>query len=187
MASSYNTGAEPGLFLPTTELFDVGDLEQAGVNNELFKELLIRISQASNTSNLALNLKDTGYYVIEEFVNGQVFFKNPALSSTTAQVPSFRQVFRKVINFGTLPNSGAANVAHGITIDDNTTFTRIYGTASDVGVSKEYITLPYIDVSGTVAAGNIELRVDNTNVTITTTGDGTNFTFCYIILEYLKN
>lgn len=184
---SYNTGAEPGLFLPTTELFDVGDLQSAGVDNERFRKLLIRLSKSFNDSNLAVNLKDTGYYVEQEFINGQVFFANPALSSTTAQTPTFRQVFRKVINFGALPNAGATNVAHGITVDANTTFTRIYGTASDVGASKEYIPLPYVDVGGTVAAGNIELHVDATNVTITTTGNGTNFTVCYVILEYLKN
>ncbi|MDX1532856.1 MAG: hypothetical protein R3230_01465 [Nitrosopumilaceae archaeon] len=184
---AFNPGSEPGLFLPTTELFDVGDLEQAGVTNERFRELLIRLSQAFNDANLATNLKDTGYYVTQEFVCGQVYFPNPALSSTTAQTPAFRQVFRKVINFGALPNVGAPKtVAHNITFDANVSFTRIYGTATDP-VNFIALPLPYLNVGGTGFGGNIELFVNSTHVSIEASVNATAFTTCYVVLEYLKN
>lgn len=187
MAASFPDNVNPGLFLPTTEIFDVGDLQAAGVSSQRFKELLVRLSQASNDSNIVVNKKISGLYVEEEFVDGSLWFASPALTSTTPQVPEQRQEFRKVINFGALPNAATTSVAHGITVDGNTTFTHIYGTASDVGASKEYIPLPFVDVAGTVAAGNVELHVDDTNINITTTGDGTNFTVCYVVLEYIKN
>ncbi len=184
--ASFPDGVGPGLFLPTTEILDVQQFVTDNLTADQLQELLIRIVQAFNDVNQAVNLKDTGIYSEAEFVNGQVFFPNPTLSSLTAQAPTQRQVFRKVINSGALQNAGTTTVAHGITVDASTTFTRIYGAASDVGASKEYLPLPFVDVTGTVAAGNVELHVDGTNVLITTTGDGTNFTVSYVILEYIK-
>lgn len=174
---------DQGLFLPTTELFDIQRLRQEKISDEQLKEILIRIVQAFNDSNAAVNLKDTGVYSEEEYVNGQTFFPNTAFPTVQ------RAVFRKVVNFGALPNAAPKTVAHGITINafsqPDITFTRIYGCASDL-VAPYYIPIPFVDVSGTLAAGNIEIYVDNTNVVIETTGNGTNFTACYVVLEYIK-
>jgi hypothetical protein len=184
---SFADGVDTGLFLPTTEIIDTGyiyDIDNFSADQ--LKQILIRIVQAFNDSNTTMNLKDSAIYSLQEFVNGQIFFPNPALSSTTAQTPQFRQVFRKVFNIGALPNAATKTVAHGIPSSATNTFTRIYGAASDVGLTKQYIPLPFVDVSGMVAAGNTELSLDDTNIYVTTTGNGTNFTVCYIILEYLK-
>ena len=179
MAGSYPSNVGPGLFLPTTPMFDVGDLE----NMENMRELVIRLTQFVNTIAISTNLKDSSYYVLEEFVNGQVYFPNPALTSTTPQSPTMRQVFRKVIDFGALPNAGAKIVAHGIAPDATFTFTRIYATASDpVGLT--YIPIPY---ASTVAiANNVQLDVDAVNVTITTGINRTNYTRTFVVLEYIK-
>lgn len=164
-----------GLFLPTTPMFDVGDLKD--IDN--LKELVIRLTQSVNNISVAVNLKDTGYYVLEEYVNGQVFFQNPAATST---LPS-RQVFRKVIDFGALPNAAAKTVAHGIAPDATFTFTRIYATASDP-VNLLYIPIPY---ASTVAiANNVQLDVDAVNVTITTGINRIAFSRTFVILEYIK-
>jgi hypothetical protein len=165
-----------GLFLPTTPMFDVGDLKDI----ENLKELVIRLTQSVNNISVAVNLKDTGYYVLEEYVNGQSFFQNPTLTSTNSQIT--RQVFRKVIDFGALPN-GVKTVAHGIAPNATFSFTRIYATASDpIGLS--YIPIPY---ASTVAiANNVQLDVDAVNVTITTGINRTNYSKCFIILEYIK-
>lgn len=181
--ASFQDGVGPGLFLPTTEIFDVQTVRQKDFSKEQLQEFIVRVVQAFNDSNTAVNLKDTGIYSLEEFVNGQTFF-GTSLSGSQSNI--FRQVFRKVINFGSLPNVGTKSVAHGITIDDNVTFTRIYGTASDTSAPREYIPLPFVDVSGTVTAGSVELHLDGTNINITTTGNGTNFNVCYVVLEYLK-
>lgn len=184
---SFADGVDVGLFLPTTTVIDTGyinDIDQ--FTPDILKQILIRLVQAINDSNSTVNLKDSALYPLTEFVTGQLYFPDPTLSSTTSQLPSQRQTFRKVFSIGPLANAGTTTTPHGITVDGSTTFTRIYGVANDVGVTKEYIPLPYVDVTGTVVAGNIELRLDATNIYVTTTGNGSNFTICYVILEFLK-
>lgn len=181
MAKSYSEDVNPGLFIPTTSVFDIELMRKADVNSHEFKELLVRLYQNVNNIALALNQKDSGLYYQEEFVTGQVYFPNPSLSSTTQQQPTPRPVFRKVINFGSLPNTGSTSVAHGLTVTANFSFTRIYGAATDPSTS--FIPLPYASPTD---ADNIELSVDATNVTITTGSDRTGYTTCYVVLEYLK-
>jgi len=183
-----NTG--PGIFIPQSYNFDVTGLEGKDLGSLEFREFMIRISQALNIISIAINQKDSGNYALDEFVNSQALFPDPNLSSNTSQYPESRQIFRKVINFcdGTivmsLPNNATTSVPHGIDINGTTffTFTRIYATASIINQS--FIPIPYVDVN--TPSNNITLNVDNTNVNITTAADYTNYTFCYVILEYIK-
>jgi hypothetical protein len=181
MANSNSTTV--GAFVPTTNVWDVSRLYEVDVKSPEFKELLVRLYQNINNMALVLNIKDSGYYDLDEFVNGQLFFPNPALSSATQQNALFRQVFRKVINFGALPAApGTKSVAHGIAINSAYSFTRIYATASDQ-VGLNYIPIPY---ASPVLANNIELNVDSTNVNITVGSNRSNFTTTFVILEYLN-
>lgn len=184
MAGSYSAQTNPGAFVPTTNIWDVSRLYEVEVGSPEFKELLVRLYQNVNNIALSLNIKDTGYYVQNEFVNGQAYFPNPALSSTTATQPTYRQVFRAVVNFGALPNAGAKSVAHGIPVTASVTtfsFTRIYATATDQ-TARSFIPIPYVSL----AAANIEISVDATNVTITTQSNRSSYTLCYVVLEYIK-
>jgi hypothetical protein len=122
----------------------------------------------------ALNDKEIGQYNTVELLNGQLYF-------TAGNPNKYRNVFRKVINFGALPNAGTKNVAHGITWNANTHFTRIYGTATDP--STRSIPLPYVD---TTAGSSIELSVDTTNVQVITAFNYSGYTTAYIILEYVQ-
>ena len=180
--ASYNTQAEPGAFVPLTDIFDSQAIQELDVNSDEFKEFLVHLRQRTNNIAMVLNIKDSGYYPRTEFVNGQVYFPNPALDSTTSQSPVFRQVFRKVINFGALPNTGSTSVAHGLTITSGFTFTRIYGTATDP--STNFIPIPYAHPT---AANNISLDVDTTNAIITTGSDRTGYTTTYVVIEYIKS
>ena len=174
-----------GAFVPTTNVWDVSQLYEIDVNSEAFKELLVRLYQNLNNISLVLNLKDTGYYLNQEFVNGQLYFPNTNLNSSTEQTSEFRQVWRLVINFGALPDftgSPTKSVPHGLTITPGVTFTRIYATASNT-TGFEYIPIPY---ASPTAANSIEINVDATNVNIITGSNRSNFTICYVILEYLK-
>jgi hypothetical protein len=171
-----------GSFIPTTNIWDVGQLYQTDVNSQEFKELLVRLYQNVNNIALALNLKDTGYYIRQEFVNGQQYFPNPANNSSTATAASMRQVFRTTVNFGALPNNATKSVAHNIPITAGFSFTRIYATASDT-TGLTYIPIPFVDTAG----NNIELYVDATNVNIITTSNRTNYNICYVVIEYIKN
>lgn len=169
-----------GLFVPTTNIWDVASLKDIDVTKPEFKELLIRLYQNINNITLALNLKDSAYYVQQEFVNGQAFFANP---NTINFENNPRQVYRMVINCGSLPDTATINIAHNINPMSSYTFTRVYGCSSDQ-TSLSYLPLPYS--SSISIADNIELNVDSTYVNITTGSDRSSYVTTYVILEYLK-
>ena len=169
-----------GLYLPTTDVFDSLNLQNIDPSSQEFKDFLTRLRQTINSISIAVNLKDTGYYITDEIANGQLYFPDPALNSTTVKLPTFRNVFRKVIDFGALPNTATTTVAHGITTTSIFSFTRIYATATDPSTS--FIPIPY---ASSTAANNIELSVDATNVSITTGSDRTGYTTTYVVLEWI--
>lgn len=172
---------EYGSFVPTTQVWDVSHFMEVDVKSKEFKELLVRLYQNVNLIATVINAKDTGIYDTSIFVNGQTFFPNPTTPVTAAQSSNFRPVYRKVINFGALLNTAPKQVAHGITCNASTTFTRIYGVATNPVAPYSYIPLPYVGVP----AGSIELNIDGTNVNIITTDDKTAYTRCYVVVEYL--
>jgi len=171
--SSVNTGA----FIPTTNVWDVSEIYSTDIKSPEFKELLVRLYQNLNVMAMGVNNRDAGLYNTSEFVCGQQFFPDPALTSASSVTPTFRNVFRKVVNFGALPDTTGKNVAHGITTTVNTSFTRMYGAATDpAGFSA--LAIPNSDIT---------LELDGTNVTITTTADLTAYTTTYVVLEYIKS
>lgn len=182
MANTTSQANQVGLFVPSTNVWDVSQLYSTEVTDPAFKELLVRLYQNVNLMAIALNIKDSGYYDTQEFVNGQLFFPNPANNSAMGKAAVYRQVARLTIIFGALPNTATKSVPHGLTPNSSWTFTRIYGAASDT-TGFNYIPLPY---ASPVLANNIELNVDATNVNVTTGSNRSNFNVSYIILEYLK-
>lgn len=171
-----------GSFVPTTPFLDDRSFLELNPNSFEFKDFIVKLRNALNKVELVLNTKDTGKYVTQEFVNGQQFFANPSLSSTTQQNPTPRQVYRKVINFGALPNAATKSTAHGITMDANFSITRLYGAATNPNTS--FIPLPY---AHTTAANSITLNADTTNINVTTGIDYTAYTTTYIIIEYITH
>lgn len=176
MANRQNYGA----FVDTTNVWDVSEIYESTKDPQL-QELLVRMYQNLNKLSLTTNVKDSAYYVQQEFVNGQSFFAPLNTSSATAQAPAMRQVFRLVVNFGALPNTATKTVAHGLTPTASWTFTRIYATATNP--STEYIPIPY---ASTIAGDNVELWIDPVNVNIRTAADYSAYTTTYVIVEYLK-
>lgn len=175
-----------GDFVQTTQVWDISNLDllkEGNLKVEDFKEIMVRLYQQIGNIAVSLNKKDTGQYQRSEFVNGQLFFSNPALDSTTVQYPEDRAVLRKVINFGALPNAGTKSVAHGITCTTKTSFTRIYACSSDP-VGLNYIPIPY---ASPTLVNNIELNVDATNVNIVTGSNRTAFTITYVVLEFIQS
>jgi len=126
-----------------------------------------------------LNAKDTGIYQLTEFVNSQQFFSNPAYNSSTNVQPALRPDYRMVVNFGALPNNTTKSVAHNISVNNATIYTRIYGASTYPGV----LGIPIGNVSSTIP---VAITVDPTNVNITTTADMTAYTQTIIVIEYLK-
>ena len=172
----FNLQDNIGLFVPTTNVWDVQNLEEGKDITPALKELLIRLYQNINNISIALNLKDSGYYVQQEFMTGQVFFPD-AHSSDDG-----RQSFRTVVNFGALPNNTTGSMAHGIEVFNSFIFTRMYGCASNQ-ITMSYLPIPYASAA---TVDIIELFADATNVYITTSSDLSAYTQTYIILEYVK-
>ncbi len=171
-----------GAFIPTTYVWDIGQIYSTDIKSPEFKELIVRLYQNMNNMALLLNLKDTGYYILEEYANSQQWFKNPSLSSSTSQQPQFRGVFRKVINFGALPNAATKTVAHVIDITSGYSFTRIYGAATKDDQTS-FIPLPF---SSPTLNENIKLEVTATDISITTDIDYSDYDTTYVIVEYIK-
>lgn len=171
-----NTQQNTGLFIATTDVYDtVSRINEVDVSSKEFKLLLVRLYQNLNNIVLALNLKDSAYYITQEFMNSQSFFPDPPTVN-----PVYRQAYRLVVNVGAL-NAGITSTAHNLTITADWTFTRIYGTATDNG-GGNYYPIPYVGA----AAAYISLMADNTNVVIDNQS-GVVFNKCLVILEYLKN
>ncbi len=175
MAGSFPDSVNPGLFLPTTPMFDVGD-----INDENIKQLIVQLTQSVNNMAIVVNQKDSGLYRLEQFVNGQTYFADPALTETTPQTPTPRQVYRQVFLTGPLPNAGTLLIPHNIPITNIYTFTRIYGTANDQ-IGLNYIPIPQAFIGGNI----VDLSVDAMNIIIRTNFNATNYTVVYIILEWL--
>lgn len=140
---------------------------------ETARELITR--RETLTANI-LNLKESAQYETRELLSAQQWF------STATGIVKPRYGYRIVVNFGALPNNATKTVNHGLTIDANTIFTRIYGTATNPNTL--FIPIPYIN-TGT-PGDSVELFVDATNVSIKTTTNRTAFTITYVVLEYLK-
>ena len=186
MADFQNIGA----FVPTTNIWDVQQLYSVDVNTPEFKELLVRLYQNINNIALVLNIKDSGYYPLEEFLNGKLFFPNPNLTPNSFTTASPRQEFRMTVNFGSLPNNTTKSVPHGIMFNESYIGTSFIGSATQstpVGgsaVAFQMIPIPYASSTG----DNVEVWADNINVNIRTASSTyVDFTNSVIVLSYLKN
>ena len=169
-----------GSFVPSTQAWE---LDSPDLTSENMRGLLVRLYQQINLIALVLNTKDTGLYPLQEFVNGQQWFPNPAYNSTTPTTPTQRQDFRIVVPYySALPNAGSIPIPHNLAVNSGWTFTRIYGVANDVA-NKSYLPLPY---ASPTLANNIELSVNATDVIITTGSNRSAYTTTYVVLEYLK-
>lgn len=141
--------------------------------DKLFKE---ELTLAFRRTIDAVNTKENALYMLQETGTFQQYF--------TANDPqTTRNVYRMVVNFGTLPNAGTKSVAHGISFTSAFCLTRLYAAASDQ-TGFQYISIPY---ASPTLANNIELNLDLNNVNITTGSNRTNFTNCTVVIEYTKN
>ena len=143
----------------------------------------LKLRQYLNNIATATNTKDSGIYDATETITGQRFL--PTFSTDTGSNATYRSVFRKVIEFGALPNNGNKSVAHGLTFTETTSITRLYGAASDPAATDWTLGLP-IPYASATAANVVEMNIDGTNVNILTNQDRTAFIRTFIVIEYMK-
>jgi len=130
----------------------------------------------------AVNLREIGWFLDEELLSGKAFIPgvNDVADGGTSQ--QYRSVLRKVINFGSLPNAALKTVPHGITVDNNFTLVFMGAYATD---PVNFIGIPLPFASPTLNQ-NILLNMDVNNVRIQTSLNYSQFTRCYVIIEYLQ-
>jgi hypothetical protein len=131
----------------------------------------------------AVNIREIGWFLDEELLSGKAFIPglNSAADGGTSQ--QYRQILRKVIDFGTLPNAGTKSVGHGITVDANFTLIQIWASATDpIGLTA--IPIPF--ATPVALNQNIALQMDAVNVTITTGTNRSNYTRCTVVCEYIQ-
>lgn len=150
-----------------------GKLDENLVISEIWSEAYPQVADAINNIIYKANKYTYGFHGTQEIVINDSYFDDNNNTS--------KSVYRKVVNFGALPNATNKAVAHDIVVDANTHFVNIYGSASNPSTS--YIPLPY---SSPTLNENISVVIDGTNVTITTGKDYSSYTVCFIVLEYLK-
>lgn len=182
--STFNDPSTYGAFAPTTNVWDVNEILTLENIDPKLKELLVRLYQNLNLMSILLNIKDSGFYDLQEFVNGQLWFPNQTTPVTTFDTATalYRQNFRTVVNFGALPNAGTKPVPHNIFVTAMTIWTRIYGAATD-SAALFGIPLPYVS---TTAGDSIELDITSTSVSITTAANYSAYT-AVIVIEYLQS
>lgn len=140
------------------------------------------VEQLKRISN-AVNIREIGWFLDEEVLSGKAFTPTANTLSDGYTSQQFRQVLRKVIDFGTLPNASAKSVPHEITVNDSFTLVQLFASGTDP-VAFTSLPIPYAIPTALNLA--IALDMDATNVTITTGTDRTNYTRCYVIIEYLQ-
>lgn len=91
-----------------------------------------------------------------------------------------RTIYKKTINFGTLPNATSKTVPHGIS--GLSMIIRFEGYAYRSGGDGTIFPIPYA-ASGTAA---ISVTANSTNVVMGTGVDRSNMGECYITLYYVK-
>ena len=108
-----------------------------------------------------------------------------SLSYSTTEQPTGakwidgKPIYRKVIDFGALPNTGDKKVAHNISnLGDIIKYDCI---TTDGTIYK-----PVVDVGNRLMTNNITIGITQTEVGIQTGADKTAFTQTYVILEYTK-
>ncbi len=123
----------------------------------------------------AINSKEGALYLPQELATFQRYFDEADPQNT-------KNVYRKVIIFGALPNTAAKRVQHNISVTSIVRMTRIYGTANDPS-NILFIPLPF---SSPTLVNNVTLEVDETDIIITTGADFSNYRVTTIVVEYTK-
>lgn len=138
------------------------------------------VEQLSKISN-AVNIREIGYYYDEEIETGKSFIPaDEMLGSNSSDSQQSRAIFRKVIDFGPLPNAGAKTVPHGITFDSNLTLISLSAGATNP-TSLDAIPVPF---SSPTLNENIKLHITSTDVRILTGIDYSDYTRCFVTIEY---
>jgi len=128
----------------------------------------------------AINVREIGFFLDEELLSGKAFIPGATIPGNNPGI--FRQVLRKVIDFGVLPNTATKSVPHGILFDTRFTLIQLWASAT----SSTNLTAFPIPFTSLILANQIQLFMDATNVVIVTGSNRSNFDRCFVFIEYIQ-
>ena len=131
------------------------------------------------TSGLAENQQENVLNDVKGYVDNSNSYSTDEVKTGGKWIDG-KPIYRKVVNFGALPNA----TIKGITFDNINadTFVKIEGVAMS---NNDAITIPFTDTS--MATQSIAIFVNSTSISISTgTVNRSDYNKCYITIEYTK-
>lgn len=162
------------------------DADLALANAETAQETANSANETANTANStaenALSLATENQAGIVEINTKLDNIRNYSTSEVNTGIKwiNDKDIYRKVINFGALPNNSEKRVNHNITNIDF--ITNMYGISYRES-DKQYINIPYANTGVTY---NGRLIFKETVVSVTTSNDMSGYADTYIVVEYTK-
>jgi hypothetical protein len=140
------------------------------------------VEQLKKISN-AVNIREIGWFLDEELLSGKAFIPGLNNASDGGTSQQYRQILRKVIDFGPLPNNTFKAVPHGIAVDSNFTLIQMWAAATD---PTNLVALPIPFAAVPSANTPIQMFMNNTNIFITTSDNRSTYTRCFVFIEYIQ-
>ena len=141
---------------------------------DIWEEARSALIERSKKLATAINIRTVGWYIDREILTGSKFIP------TADDTQEFRDIFRKTFDIGTLPNNGIKNVAHEISeIPENFRLLAMWGAATNTTTGAS-LPLPYVSIVG----NHIDLKMDATNIIITTNSNYSSYNESMIVIEY---
>lgn len=140
------------------------------------------VEQLKRISN-AVNIREIGWFLDEELLSGKAFIPGSEANSNLSTSQVFRQVLRKVVDFGALPAAGAKAVPHGISVTPNFTLVQMYAAATDP-VGLQAFPIPATDPLNIL--NGVSLYMDAVNINISVGVNRSAFTRTFVTIEYLQ-
>lgn len=140
------------------------------------------VEQLKSLAN-ATNVREIGFMLDQELLTGKSFIPGVNIVSDGGSSQQFRSVLRLVVDFGALPAIGTKSVPHGITFDANFTLIQIWASATDPN-GLIAIPIPYAEPNQ--SQNSVALTMDATNVNITVGINRSNYTRCFVFIEYIQ-
>lgn len=132
------------------------------------------VEQLKKISN-GINIREIGWFLDVELLSGKAFFPGVPPPGNSSP-PQFRQILRKVIDFGPII-IGLNQRPHGILFDVNFTLIQLWASATN---SVAFVATPIPnDIPGTTEA----INMDATNINIVS---GAAFDRCIAVVEYIQ-
>ena len=132
------------------------------------------------TSGLAENQQDNVLKDVKDYVDNSNSYSTQEVKTGGTWIDG-KPIYRKVVNFGALPNA----TIKGVTFDNINADTFVKAEGIAMTNNGNAVTIPFADTSA--ATQSISIFINSSSVSINAgTTNRSDYTKCYIVLEYTK-